>query len=565
MFIVPFTMAQWSTTPNNHLMISPEGENPKACSDGDGGAYIVWKNFNYDKNRVYLQHLNKYGIRTLATPMIVCDTNDLQYKFDMVEDGYGGVLIVIGAEKVTGQIGGFKITNTKIFVQRIDKNLNKLWGPNGVRVSLKENNQNCYADPKLVSDKRNNSYIFFGDRREEDSDEKFNLYMQRIRYDGERMWSDTGITVTTNVVTPKWFLLACLTNRIIGWYAQAGGSGPWRILVGIDSLGSKKWEKTSTDSYLHFARAKNDQLFITRSYTIEGYHEIFQANLFNSNGDSLWSNWITLADSSRFNSTTSGVKTIYDTVLAVNYYRLNFETFSSEMFIQCITTTGRLLFPDRKRLSKYTSEHNYTADEIIESDSGTFISAFFDNFPFGEFNSYLQKIDLQGNFFWGDSGLLVSNDRIGDVQKSPFFRKLVKDNQGGAVAVGALEPQFGIYAAQVNKNGKLGDVITSVTKDSHTSISPTTFEISEPYPNPFNPSTTIQYRLPMRSRVRLQVFNILGQRVALLFDGEQLAGYHKVQWKATASSGIYFHRIEATAVDDPGTHFVDTKKLLLIK
>ena len=145
-------LAQWSTTPNNHVMISPEGESPKICSGGDGGAYIIWNNYSRDHSRVYLQHVDKYGNKTLTTPIIVCDTNDIQLQFDMIEDGYNGVLILVSAGKWIDKQTNY--WQTKLFVQRVDKNLNKLWGESGVRVSMKENDQNCYAAPKIVCDKK---------------------------------------------------------------------------------------------------------------------------------------------------------------------------------------------------------------------------------------------------------------------------------------------------------------------------------------------------------------------------------------------------------------------------
>jgi hypothetical protein len=95
--------------------------------------------------------------------------------------------------------------------------------------------------------------------------------------------------------------------------------------------------------------------------------------------------------------------------------------------------------------------------------------------------------------------------------------------------------------------------------------SPSRFSLSQNYPEPFNPSTTIEYSLPVNAHVRLQIFNNLGQRVATLYEGEQAAGYQKVQWNARVSSGIYFYHIEATALDDPNKYFVDTKKMLLMR
>ena len=85
------------------------------------------------------------------------------------------------------------------------------------------------------------------------------------------------------------------------------------------------------------------------------------------------------------------------------------------------------------------------------------------------------------------------------------------------------------------------------------------FVLENNFPNPFNPSTTIRFVLPERSRVRLSVFNALGQQVAGLVNEEMNAGTYERTWNGSnCSSGIYFYRLEA------GT-FVQTKKLILLK
>jgi hypothetical protein len=94
---------------------------------------------------------------------------------------------------------------------------------------------------------------------------------------------------------------------------------------------------------------------------------------------------------------------------------------------------------------------------------------------------------------------------------------------------------------------------------------PTVFMLSQNYPNPFNPSTTIDYGLSIRSRVILDIYNILGQRVTRLIDGEQEVGFKSVVWNAQVPSGMYFYRLEAVSVDNPSKRFVDVKKLLLLK
>jgi hypothetical protein len=73
---------------------------------------------------------------------------------------------------------------------------------------------------------------------------------------------------------------------------------------------------------------------------------------------------------------------------------------------------------------------------------------------------------------------------------------------------------------------------------------PTTMALDQNYPNPFNPTTTIDFALPKDQMVTLEVFNILGQRVALLADGFKEAGYYSVPFDARAlSSGLYFYRL----------------------
>ncbi|MGD1044906.1 MAG: choice-of-anchor D domain-containing protein [Bacteroidota bacterium] len=94
---------------------------------------------------------------------------------------------------------------------------------------------------------------------------------------------------------------------------------------------------------------------------------------------------------------------------------------------------------------------------------------------------------------------------------------------------------------------------------------PTIYSLAQNYPNPYNPSTTIQYGLPVRSTVRLVIYNILGQVIKELVNIEQQAGIQSVVWNANVASGLYFYRLEATSKDNSSKRFVETKKMLLLK
>ncbi len=91
-------------------------------------------------------------------------------------------------------------------------------------------------------------------------------------------------------------------------------------------------------------------------------------------------------------------------------------------------------------------------------------------------------------------------------------------------------------------------------------ISPSSFGLRQNYPNPFNPVTMINYQLPMSNAVELSVFNLLGQKVAILVNEKQQAGNYQIEWDASRfASGVYLYRI----ITDNG--LIDTKKLLLLK
>jgi hypothetical protein len=99
-----------------------------------------------------------------------------------------------------------------------------------------------------------------------------------------------------------------------------------------------------------------------------------------------------------------------------------------------------------------------------------------------------------------------------------------------------------------------GDVNREVFE---TSSAPSRFDVGC-YPNPFNPMTTIHFSLPAAARVRLEIFDVAGHRVAELADRSFGAGRHSVDWNATdRPSGVYFYRLTA------GNKVVTDKVMLL--
>jgi len=87
----------------------------------------------------------------------------------------------------------------------------------------------------------------------------------------------------------------------------------------------------------------------------------------------------------------------------------------------------------------------------------------------------------------------------------------------------------------------------------------TTFSLKENYPNPFNPTTTIEYSIGIAGPTKLMVFDVLGREVVKLVDEYRPIGSHKVVWRASnMPSGIYFYRLETST-------FTRTHKMILMK
>jgi len=100
---------------------------------------------------------------------------------------------------------------------------------------------------------------------------------------------------------------------------------------------------------------------------------------------------------------------------------------------------------------------------------------------------------------------------------------------------------------------------TGIEDDENGLLIPKRFLLLQNYPNPFNSATVIEYQVPVNGYLKLDIYNMLGQKLATLVDSKQHAGYRSVIWDASGvSSGLYFYKL--TAGDR-----TETKKMMLVK
>jgi hypothetical protein len=183
------------------------------------------------------------------------------------------------------------------------------------------------------------------------------------------------------------------------------------------------------------------------------------------------------------------------------------------------------------------------------------------------------KVDLtNGNY----SVKIIAGDHLPDAPNGPMdvFAEGIKkidamSSEGGQFAeqsftIEISDSQLELYIVHSNDASKLWRInaleissMTEISDDEPVILSD--YELEQNFPNPFNPLTKISYSIPDNGHVKLEIFNIIGQKVAVLVDEVKSAGKYTVSFNGSAlNSGVYLYRITAA-------NKTLTRKMMLIK
>ena len=189
-----------------------------------------------------------------------------------------------------------------------------------------------------------------------------------------------------------------------------------------------------------------------------------------------------------------------------------------------------------------------------------------DDLAFGNFTGFL-SVDLADypiNLWTFDSSLLVAQ------YEAPLTALQLADESVTVVASGFLTPEmdaaaFGLYAVLASGDEFVPlTVLSDVSNEDFIDELPGEFTLHGNYPNPFNPTTTITFDLPVAAQVNIDVFDMLGRKVMSLPAETMASGAAKtVQLDATSlSSGIYLYQVRAQG---ESANFVSTGRMILLK
>lgn len=177
-------------------------------------------------------------------------------------------------------------------------------------------------------------------------------------------------------------------------------------------------------------------------------------------------------------------------------------------------------------------------------------------------------IDVMVKYYDGSTYLFAVPMRLGPTTGTITFSgftgtgtlEALGENRSVQVTGGKFTDSFDTYEVHLYK---LAGILTGDIKNG-SGATIKSYSLSRNYPNPFNPSTTIEYGLPGDTRVTLTIYNVLGQEIRRLVDAQQNAGIHAALWDGKddrgmqVTSGIYLYRISSI-------RFQYTRKLVLLR
>jgi hypothetical protein len=164
------------------------------------------------------------------------------------------------------------------------------------------------------------------------------------------------------------------------------------------------------------------------------------------------------------------------------------------------------------------------------------------------------RINIDGEQVWTESPVIMSSPAA---DKIHIVSTMTSNNQAVAVWEDDRSNNSDIYLQNVNPDGTLGPYQTAI--DENNRNLPAKFALISAYPNPFNATTTISYNLSAAGSVTLDIYDLLGRKVANLVNEYQTPGEYGITWHADkVSSGVYFVRLQAG-------NDMQSRKLVLLK
>jgi hypothetical protein len=501
---------QWSTDPNNNLIVG-YGLDPHICSDSAGGCYITYDYENiYYPRKLALERLDKYGYKPWGTLKQILGETPEQSGAEIIEDGEGGVIVCY-----IDRYENLPYWTQRVKVQKVDSNGNFLWGQTGVRVTLDELNHGLQ---QLVTDGSGGCVITW-------KTTNGIFYVNRISSNSERLWSDSGILlgISNYSGTEPKIIRASDGN----YYVETG-----EYIYRIRDNGEIVRKDSVTLGYI----VPDPEGGIVLSGRVwSGMIPKLVAQRKDSIGNNLWPEpYVEIADS-------LDIGTSLNIIANNDYYNYGWlgkkNGVAEILQIQSLRIDGTKLFIGGT-ISLSDAPTSITSIPIIPSSDGSNIYAWTHWDSPQTYNAnYARRIDSSGSDIWKKILVLLNEPSLG-------YLSMTNDCAGGAIGVGYLNNDFAIRVLKVSVYGNLGEVITG-SENYYEGISIEQSLLYQNYPNPFNSTTNIKYQVNREGRIRIALYNVLGEELKILSDEYKTIGTYSLIFNSIElPSGVYLYALQ---------------------
>lgn len=540
--------AQWSADPAVNTVLDKPGDQraPLMATDGKGGAIVAW---NEDRG-VFANWVDKYGFRQWgAEGMRITPVGRIAALTNMVSDGAGGAVIVWEDFTKAREVGDevVSIIETEIFAQRVDSSGQLLWDPGGVGVRTKLDSTDVGAFG-LVTSGQNDFVVTWVDDRKHPypRGSPVDFYAQKIDGDGNLLWESNGILITVRGS------IFNIRHRVVtdgaggALLARFGEGNQNTVVEQISADGELVWPPGGVPVHTGGAfeidtDGQGGAVVAGVFFPGGGFVGEVRVQRISNNGELLW------GEKSVVLTQTADVRSLTDIVHDGNGAAI--VTWSEERegqrkrFLQRITDDGSQMWQSNgiPLIGGGSSLMNDGQGGVI------IVRSELINDPVKTYRKSLQKVDSSGIAQWGEAGITY---QIRETKPGGYL-SFVSDMRGGIILIWDefnLQTSWDIVMQQVNRNGVVGEVVTSVQDLS--GPGPEDYVLFQNYPNPFNPETQIRFVLRESGSVSLKIYDLSGREVVTLVNEVLPLGEHKITWDGRdqsnklVASGIYFYRLQ---------------------
>lgn len=521
--------------------------------DDEGNVYVIWESMN-TLFSLYVTKIDTGGYRMWDTDSTLISLYPSQQRsFDAVADGEGGLVIAWqDSRDYPPDVGD-------IYVQRIDKKGNRLWGENGKIVIQEEHKQDDVKICRLGE----NYIITFVDERV--GYMRYQIYSQMISKNGDMLWDSSGVAISDMRGENYFFNVSQKIfssdekSCIIVWEFDDWNNDYNNLYAQkLDKYGNMLWDSSGVAiTNLPYDQGMwgdfdicNDGaggvVIIWTDERISWKNELYIQRL-DSSGKCVWQeNGIKQPNS--FN---------HPTIINPGDGTYMYFWCRATLFAQKISPDGEYLFPDNGLQigDDFVTKTAQQQKAILSSDS-SIILVWKKTWGVEQHSDiYTQQIDFYGNKLLGEKDLPVV--MAPDVQE---HYQISSDLHGGVyIAWKDLRDwttnDADIYLQRIYSDGR-GSVNEIIDENI---IIPGETVLYQNYPNPFNIKTVISYRLSVLSQVELVLYNVLGQKVRTLVNKKQHPGLYSFQLNTNGlASGLYVYLLKTE-------HKTLSRKMLFVK